>query len=72
MLAQAKRCHANLRRHVLPIHANLMVLIQWRLDLIEGLEEPLFSSHGRVAVREETVAALVKDIAAVMAAEGKL
>jgi integrase len=64
--------HANPRRHVLPIHPELMAVIQWRLDLTEGFEEPLFSSHGCVAVREETVAALVKDIAAVMAAEGEL
>ena len=64
--------HSNPRRHVLPIHDDLMPVIQWRLDVTEGLDEPLFSSTGRVALREETVAALVDDIEGAMAAAGEI
>ena len=64
--------HANPRLHVLPIHDDLMPVIQWRLDVTEETDTPLFSSTGRVALREETVAALVDDIEVAMQAAGEL
>ena len=64
--------HSNPRRHVLPIHEDLMPVIQWRLDVTEEIDAPLFSSTGRVALREETVAALVDDIEVAMQAAGEL
>lgn len=64
--------HSNPRRHVLPILADLMPVIQWRLDVTEEIDAPLFSSTGRVALREETVAALVDDIEGAMLKAGEL
>ena len=64
--------HSNPRRHVLPIHDDLMSVFEWRLDLTESLDAPLFSSTGRVALREETVAALVDDIEGAMQTAGEL
>jgi len=57
---------------VLPILADLMPVIQWRLDVTEEIDAPLFSSTGRVALREETVAALVDDIEGAMLEAGEL
>ena len=64
--------HANPRRHVLPIHEHLMPVIRGRLAQTEGVESPLFSTHGRVPLRKETVALLVADIAKAMQAAGEL
>ena len=64
--------HANPRRHVLPIHGDLMPVIRRRLGQTECAESPLFSTHGRVPLRKETVAALVEEIEKAMLAEGEL
>jgi integrase len=64
--------HANPRRHVLPIHEELMPVIRGRLAQTEGVESPLFSTHGRVPLRKETVALLVTEIAKAMKAAGEL
>ena len=40
------------------------------LAVTEGLDQPLFSSTGRVALREVTVAVLVEDIEGAMDAAG--
>jgi integrase len=64
--------HAKPRRHVLPIHEMLMPVIRGLLAKTERIDEPLFSSTGRVALRKETVAALVKDVEKAMVAAGEL
>ena len=64
--------HANPRRHVLPIHDDLMPVIRRRTDQASGLESPLFSTSGRVPLRKETVAALVEEIERAMQAEDEL
>ena len=64
--------HANPRRHVLPIHADLMPAIRGRLAQTEQVELPLFSTNGRVPLRKETVALLVGEIAKAMQAAGEL
>ena len=64
--------HANPRRHVLPIHADLMPAIRGRLAQTERVELPLFSTNGRVPLRKETVALLVGEIAKAMQAAGEL
>ncbi len=64
--------HANPRRHVLPIHDDLMPVIRRRLGLTEGVGAPLFSTNGRVPLRKETVAALVEEIEKAMQAGGEL
>jgi len=63
---------ANPRRHVLPIHNELVPIIQKRLGLVQGHDSPLFSSGGRLPLRKETVATLVKEIGAHMASSGEL
>jgi hypothetical protein len=47
-------------------------VIRRLLAQTERIDEPLFSSTGRVALRKETVAALVKEIERSMEAAGKL
>ena len=64
--------HANPRRHVLPIHEDLMSVIRMRLAQTQGVESPLFSTAGRVPLRKEIVAALVEDIEKEMQAAGEL
>jgi integrase len=64
--------HANPRRHVLPIHADLMPAIRGRLAQTESAESPLFSTNGRVPLRKETVAQLVAEIAQAMQVAGEL
>src|SRR6185295_6150819 len=54
--------HAKPRRHVLPIHDELMPVIRRRLAHTESIDAPMFSSNGRIALRKETMAALVKQI----------
>jgi integrase len=57
---------------VLPIFDDLMPVIRGRLAQTEGVESPLFSTHGRVPLRKETVALLVTEIAKAMKAAGEL
>lgn len=64
--------HANPRRHVLPIHEDLMPVIRRRLAQTQDIDAPLFSTNGRVSLRKETVAALVEEIKREMAAAGEL
>lgn len=64
--------HANPRRHVLPIHADLMPAIRTRLTQTERVDAPLFSTNGRVPLRKETVALLVGEIEKAMQAAGEL
>ncbi|MFO1219839.1 MAG: integrase [Burkholderiaceae bacterium] len=64
--------HANPRRHVLPIHDDLLPVIQRRLAQARSFEAPLFSTNGRVTLRKETVAAIVEEIEKAMAAAGEL
>jgi integrase len=64
--------HANPRRHLLPIHEDLMPVIRRRLAQTEGVESPMFSTHGRVPLRKETVALLVTEIAKAMQKAGEL
>ena len=64
--------HANPRRHVLPIHEDLMPVIRGRLAQTQGVESSLFSTNGRVPLRKETVAALVEEIEKAMLAAGEL
>lgn len=64
--------HANPRRHVLPIHEDLMPAIRGRLAQAERVEAPLFSTNGRVPLRKETVALLVGEIAKAMQAASEL
>ena len=64
--------HANPRRHVLPIHEDLMPVIRRRLAQTQGVESPLFSTNGRVPLRKETVAGLVEEIEKAMLAAGEL
>ena len=64
--------HANPRRHVLPIHEDLMPAIRRRLAQTEGVESPMFSTSGRVPLRKETLGALVEEIEKAMEAEGEL
>jgi integrase len=64
--------HANPRRHVLPIHEDLMPVIRRRLAQTQGVESPLFSTNGRVSLRKETVAALVEEIEKAMLAADEL
>ena len=64
--------HAKPRRHVLPIHDELMPVIRRRLAETEDIDSPVFTSNGRVALRKETVAALVKEIERTMQAAGEL
>jgi integrase len=64
--------HANPRRHVLPIHEDLLPVIRGRLAQTEGVESPLFSTNGRLRMRKETVALLVVEIEKAMKAAGEL
>jgi integrase len=64
--------HANPRRHVLPIHEELMPVIRRRLAQSQGVASPLFSTNGRVPLRKETVAALVEEIEQAMQGAGEL
>lgn len=64
--------HANPRRHVLPIHEDLMPVIRRRLAQTENVDAPLFSTNGRVSLRKETVAALVEEIKKAMESAGEL
>jgi integrase len=64
--------HANPRRHLLPIHADLMPVIRCRLSQTEGVDSPLFSTNGRVPLRKETVGLVVTEIAKAMQAAGEL
>lgn len=64
--------HAKPRRHVLPIHERLMPVVRRLLAETERIDEPLFSSNGRVAMRKETMAARVKEIEKAMLAAGEL
>jgi integrase len=64
--------HANPRRHVLPIHEDLMPVIRRRLAQTQGVESPLFSTNGRVSLRKETVAALVEEVEKAMLAADEL
>lgn len=64
--------HANPRRHVLPIHEDLMPAIRRRLAQTEGVDSPLFSTNGRVPLRKETVAGLVEEIERAMLAAEEL
>jgi integrase len=64
--------HANPRRHVMPIHRNLMPVIRRRLAVTERVDSPMFSTNGRVSLRKETVAALVQEIEKAMTAAGEL
>ena len=64
--------HANPRRHLLPIHGDLMPVIRRRLAETDGAESPMFSTHGRVPLRKETVALLVTEIAKAMQKAGEL
>jgi integrase len=64
--------HANPRRHVLPIHEDLMPVLRRRLAQADSAEAPLFSTNGRVSLRKETVAALVEEIMKAMQIAGEL
>jgi integrase len=64
--------HANPRRHVLPIHEDLMPVMRSRLAQAEGVELPLFSTNGRVPLRKEIVAGLVEEIERAMQTEDEL
>lgn len=64
--------HANPRRHVLPIHDDLMPVIRRRLAQTEDVHSPLFSTHGRVPLRKETVGLFVGEIAKAMQRAGEL
>jgi integrase len=64
--------HANPRRHLLPILDDLMPVIRRRLAQTDGAESPMFSTHGRVPLRKETVALLVTEIAKSMQKAGEL
>ena len=64
--------HANPRRHLLPIHEDLMPVIRRRLAQTEGAGLPLFSTNGRVPLRKETVGLLVTEIARAMQAADEL
>ena len=64
--------YANPRRHILPIHEDLIPVIRMRMAQTQGVESPLFSTNGRVPLRKEAVAALVEEIERAMQAEGEL
>lgn len=64
--------HASPRRHVLPIHDDLLPVIKRRVESASAIDSPLFSTHGRVPLRKETVAALVEQIEATMCTAGEL
>ena len=64
--------HANPRRHLLPVLDDLMPVIRRRLAHTEGADSPIFSTHGRVPLRKETVALLVTEIAKAMQKAGEL
>lgn len=64
--------HANPRRHVLPIHDDLMSVIRRRLAQTDNVYSPLFSTHGRVPLRKETVGLFVGEIAKAMRKAGEL
>jgi integrase len=64
--------HASPRRHVLPIHDDLVPVIKRRVEQVSSVDAPLFSTHGRVPLRKETVAALVEVVEAAMHAAGEL
>ena len=64
--------HSNPRRNVLPIHDDLMPVIRRRMAESQGVASPLFSTAGVVALRKETVAALVEDIQLAMKVAGEL
>lgn len=64
--------HGKPRRHALPISEELMPVIRRRFALTESIGAPLFSTGGRVALRKETVAALVRELAKAMAVTGEL
>jgi integrase len=64
--------HASPRRHVLPIHDDLLPLIERRVDQASALDAPLFSTYGRVPLRKETLATLVEAIEAAMHGAGEL
>ena len=64
--------HSNPRRHVLPIHVDLLPVIRRRIDQTAGLDSPLFSTVGRVPLRKETLATVVDEIEKAMEAAGEL
>jgi integrase len=64
--------HSSPRRHLLPIHDDLLPVIRRRVEQSAAVDSPLFSTHGRVPLRKETVGALVEAIEAVMRTEGEL
>jgi integrase len=64
--------HASPRRHVLPMHDDLVPLIERRVEQASAFDTPLFSTHGRVPLRKETVAALVEDIEVAMCGADEL
>jgi integrase len=64
--------HANPRRHLLPIHDDLMPVIRRRLAQTDDVVSPLFSTHGRVPLRKETVGLFVGEIAKAMQKAGEL
>lgn len=64
--------HANPRRHLLPIHEDLMPVIRRRLAQTKGAESPMSSTHGRVPLRPKTVALSVTEIVKAMQKAGEL
>lgn len=70
--AKGRNRHANPRRHVLPIHEDLIPVICRMVDQTVGPDSPLFSTAGLVPLRKETVAALVENIKGEMQAAGEL
>jgi integrase len=63
---------ADPRRHVLPIVAELAPIIERRRGLCADPKSPLFSTSGRLPLREETAAQVVTVICAAMAEAGEL
>ena len=70
--SKGRNRHSNPRRHVLPIHDDLMPVIRRRMAESQGVASPLFSTAGVVPLRNETVAALVEDIQLAMKVAGEL
>jgi integrase len=62
----------NPRRHVVPILDELLPMLSARRAACASPEAPLFSSTGRVQLREETAAEIVTGLCAAMQAAGEL
>jgi integrase len=62
----------NPRRHVVPIVQELLPILSARRASCSCPEAPLFSSTGRVQLREETAAEIVREICSAMQAAGEL